>query len=62
MKIGEKAQASPKITGLDEWIEGIIIRIRNNPFIGVEIAIKDNLGRIFLERKNTSKHYNNVRN
>ncbi|QOR74681.1 hypothetical protein IMZ16_04425 [Cruoricaptor ignavus] len=48
MKIGEKAQASPKITGLDEWIEGIIIRIRNNPFIGVEIAIKDNLGRIFF--------------
>lgn len=48
MKEGEKAKASPKITGLPEWIEGTIIKVRNNPFLGNEIAIKDSVGRIFF--------------
>jgi hypothetical protein len=49
MKIGDKALADPKMTGLDNWIEGIIIKIRNNPYIGKEIAIKDNLGNIYFD-------------
>jgi hypothetical protein len=48
MKEGQKAKVSPELTGLGEWIEGLIIKIRNNPFIGVEIAIKDSFGRIFF--------------
>lgn len=48
MKEGEKAKASPILTGLSEWIEGTIIKVRKNPFLGTEIAIKDNLGRIFF--------------
>lgn len=48
MELGQKAKASPAITELDEWVEGEIIKIRNNPFIGIEIAIKDELGRIFF--------------
>ena len=49
MKTGEKAAIDPKITGLNIWIEGVIIKIRNNPFIGKEIAIKDNTGRIYFD-------------
>jgi len=37
--------------GEQDWIEGEIIDIENNPFIGVVISIKDNSGRIFFERK-----------
>lgn len=48
MKIGQIAKVSPAITGLDNWIEGEIITIRMNPFLGLEIAIKDKLGRIFF--------------
>jgi hypothetical protein len=48
MKTGQKAQVSPELTGLEEWIEGMIINIRKNPFLGIEIAIKDKLGRIFF--------------
>ena len=48
MNIGEKVKVSPTITGLTEWIEGTIIKIRQNPFLGLEIAIKDNMGRIFF--------------
>ena len=49
MKTGDKALIDPKVTGLNVWIEGIIIKIRNNPFLGKEIAIKDNKGNIYFE-------------
>jgi hypothetical protein len=49
MKTGDKALLDPKVTGLSTWIEGIIIKIRNNPFLGKEIAIKDNNGNIYFE-------------
>jgi hypothetical protein len=51
MKTGEKVKVSPELTGLEEWIEGVVINIRKNPFLGLEIAIKDNLGRIFFGEK-----------
>jgi len=48
MKKGDKAKASPKLTGESEWIEGEVIDIEKNPFKGIVIAIKDKLGRIFF--------------
>ena len=51
MKEGDRAKISHRITGEQDWIEGEIIDIENNPFIGVVISIKDNLGRIFFERE-----------
>ena len=48
MKKGDKAKVSPVLTGEKEWIEGEVIDIENNPFKGIVIAIKDNLGRIFF--------------
>ncbi len=49
MKTGDKAIVDPKLTGLGYWIEGIIIKIRNNPFLGKEIALKDNFGNIYFD-------------
>lgn len=49
MKTGDKALIDPKITGLNNWIEGVIIKIRNNPFIGKEIAIRDKDGKIYFD-------------
>ena len=49
MKTGDKALIDPKITGLNHWIEGVIIKIRNNPFLGKEIAIKDQNGNIYFD-------------
>lgn len=48
MKTGEKAKADPKLTGLNEWVEGTIIDVEKNPFKGLVISIKDGLGRIFF--------------
>lgn len=41
-------QASPSITGFDDWIKGQVIEVEHNPFIGLVVAIKDDLGRIFF--------------
>ena len=49
MKNGDKASIDPKLTGLKNWIEGVIIKIRNNPFIGKEIAVKDANGNIYFD-------------
>lgn len=51
IKKGEKMKVSPLLSGLDEWIEGVIIKIFKNPFLGDEIAIQDNQGRIFFGEK-----------
>jgi hypothetical protein len=50
MKIrkGNKAKISPKLTGEQEWLEGEIIDVEQNPFMGIIISVKDKLGRIFF--------------
>jgi hypothetical protein len=48
MKTGDRAKADPRLTGLNEWVEGIVIDIENNPFKGTVIAIKDTVNRIFF--------------
>ncbi|HLV42529.1 MAG TPA: hypothetical protein VKY37_09630 [Brumimicrobium sp.] len=50
-KVKEKAKVSPLLSGLEEWVEGVVIKIFKNPFLGDEIAIKDEHGRIFFGEK-----------
>lgn len=51
MVIGEKAKVNPTLSGLSDWVEGVIIKIFKNPFLGEEIAVKDNNGRIYYGEK-----------
>ena len=37
-----------KLTGEKDWIVGEVIDVEDNPFRGIVIAIKDELGRIFF--------------
>lgn len=48
MKTGDIAKVDPRLTGLNEWVEGTVIDVEQNPFKGIVIAIKDKLGRIFF--------------
>ena len=43
-----KIRINPSLTGLTDWIEGQVIDVGHNPFMGLVISIKDNLGRIFF--------------
>lgn len=49
--VKERAKVSPSLSGLEEWVEGVIIKIFKNPFLGDEIAVKDAQGRIFYGEK-----------
>ena len=51
-KVGDIVEVSPDLTMLKDWITGTVIK---NPFIGDEIAIKDNQGRIFFGVKDYFK-------
>ena len=48
MSKGQFAIASPELTGLSESVKGEVINVRQNPFLGQEIAIRDASGRIFF--------------
>lgn len=55
-KVGDTAKVSPELTHLNDWITGVIINVFKNPFIGDEIAIKDEQGRIFFGEKHYFKN------
>ena len=41
-------KASPQLTAQPDWVEGEVIDVEQNPFLGLVISIKDKLGRIFF--------------
>ena len=47
-KIGDRMKVSPVLTELDGWIDGEVIDVEKNPFLGLVISIKDKDGRIFF--------------
>lgn len=47
-KVGDIIQVSPELTSLKEWTKGTVIKIFKNPFLGDEIAIKNEKGEIFF--------------
>ena len=47
-KIGDKMKVSPQLTAQPDWVEGEVIDVEKNPFLGLAISIKDKLGRIFF--------------
>lgn len=46
--VGDRMKVSPDLTRLDGWVQGEIIDVEHNPFTGLVLSIKDNLGRIFF--------------
>lgn len=47
-KIGDKMKVSPQLTNQSDWVAGEVIDVEHNPFVGLIISIKDQLGRIFF--------------
>ena len=47
-KVGDKMKVSPQLTAQADWIDGEVIDVEHNPFMGLVISIKDKLGRIFF--------------
>lgn len=48
MKVGDKVLISPDLTHLEEWIEGKIIEVEQNPYVGVVISAETSDGNVFF--------------
>ena len=48
MKVGDKVLISPDLTHLEEWIEGKIIEVEQNPDVGVVISAETSDGNVFF--------------
>ena len=47
-KVGDRMRVSPDLTDQDTWVDGEVIDVEKNPFLGLVISIKDKAGRIFF--------------
>ena len=47
-KDGDRMKVSPQLTAQADWIDGEVIDVEHNPFMGLVISIKDKMGRIFF--------------
>ena len=48
MKVGDKVKVSPDLTGLDNWLEGVVIDVEDYKLNGIVISMKADVGRIFF--------------
>ena len=54
-RVGERVWVSPQLTGKPDWVEATVTQIDNNPFIGVVINVKTDIGELFCEKEDMFK-------
>jgi len=55
MKVGDLVQISPDLTMQDNWVNGKVIDIENNSFVGIVVSAKTEDGAIFFGREELFK-------
>ena len=58
IEIGDNILISPDLTGLTNWVEGIVIEVENNTFNGIVIAAETKDRNIFFGRQDLFKTIN----
>ena len=51
MKKGDNVLISPELTMKGEWIEGTVIEVEANPFVGIVISARTATGEIYFDRE-----------
>ena len=51
MALGDRVYISPDVTHQSDWVEGKVIDVENNPFVGVVISAQTPDGNIFFDRE-----------
>ena len=54
-RVGERVWVSPQLTGKSDWVEATVTQIDNNPFVGVVINVKTDIGELFFEKEDMFK-------
>ena len=50
-KKGDTVLISPEVTHQIDWIEGTIIEIEDNPYVGIVLFVQTKDGDVFFERE-----------
>jgi hypothetical protein len=58
MELGDKVLISPELTGGSEWIEGKVIDIEHNSFVGIVISAETQDKNVFFGREDMFKPQN----
>ena len=51
MKTGDSVLISPEVTHKSDWIQGTVIDVEDNPFVGTVISAETTNGDIFFEKE-----------
>ena len=54
-RVGERVWVSPQLTGKPDWVGATVTQIDNNPFVGVVINVKTDIGELFFEKEDMFK-------
>ena len=57
-KKGDIVLISPELTHQIDWIEGTIIEIEKNPYVGIVLVVETKNGDVFFEREALFKPIN----
>ena len=55
MEIGDKVLISPDLTLMKVWLEGTVIEVENNPFVGIVISAETADKNVFFGQEDLSK-------
>ena len=55
MKVGDKVLISPDLTLQKEWLEGTVIQVENNPFVGIVISSETEDRNVFFGQEDLFK-------
>ena len=55
MKVGDSVLISPDLTMQDKWVDGKVIDVEDNSFVGIVVSAKTDNGAIFFGRKELFK-------
>ena len=50
VRIGDNVLISPDVTHKDDWLNGTVIEIEDNPFVGTVISAKTANGEIYFDK------------
>mgnify|MGYP003399210672 CR=1 FL=1 len=48
MKVGDSVVISPDLTNLPKWVNGKVIEVEENPFVGIVVSAKTEDGIIYF--------------
>jgi hypothetical protein len=54
-RVGERVWVSPQLTGKPDWVEATVTEVEQNPFVGIVIEVRTDIGELFFEKEDMFK-------